>query len=83
MDIMDRRNKQMLFVTCGASLIAIAVIALLEANVPKGVNIEAGGAGVRHMDVVTEPCKMEGYTTCEAVRVYEDGELVEFYMRGE
>lgn len=30
--------------------------------------------------VLTEPCTHELYENCEAVRVYEDGELVEFYI---
>lgn len=30
--------------------------------------------------VLAEPCTHELYENCEAVRVYEDGELVEFYI---
>ena len=30
--------------------------------------------------VLAEPCTHDLYENCEAVRVYEDGQLVEFYI---
>lgn len=36
-----------------------------------------------HRTVLAEPCVSEWYEHCKAVRVYEDGVLVEFYITDE
>lgn len=83
---MARKEMQRYFTTLKVAIVVSIItaigllIALITSNMkPQG--IFTGTTTTRTM--LTEPCTMDGMEHCKAVRVYEDGELVEFYVMDE
>lgn len=64
--------------------VCVALAAVIAAAVAVGSKPqEPANATTTNTTTITEPCVMDGYKTCEVVRVYEGDTLVDFYMRGE
>lgn len=76
---MGKRYSAILALTMALSILSL-VLSLIALRM---AILKPQGISKPQVEEVVEPCTIEGYDTCEAVRVFENNKMTQFYIRTE